>query len=286
MVRSYAAAICWLICFATATFAASGDSTRILPLGNSITDNGGGDYSYRRFLWHMLRDSGYVVDFVGTLSDGWEGDSVTYDYDTDHEGWSGWTTHDVLQSIESWLGQYTPDVVLLHLGTNDYSYSADSSKTYLRRIIEALRADNPSVVVLLAQIIPLAGWDYVDSINVRVAELAQEEHTAQSPVVLVDHNSGFDTDVDTDDGCHPNESGARKMAGVWFDTLVTVLPDPTDKVGVVSTARKPAVPAGSPGISVDLLGRRISGQIPVLRMPNASSAGMGETRHTRKSKQR
>jgi hypothetical protein len=41
----------------------------------------------------------------------------------------------------------------------------------------------------------------------------------ESPVVIVDQNLGFNTTEDTDDGVHPNRTGAEKIAQKWFEAI-------------------------------------------------------------------
>jgi len=59
----------------------------ILPLGDSITSNGFGLYSYRYFLWKSLvttMNDEIDIDFVGTLQDNYA----------------------ILDNIEEWLDSY------------------------------------------------------------------------------------------------------------------------------------------------------------------------------------
>ena len=58
--------------------------------------------------------------------------------------------------MSEWLKSYTPDVVLMHLGTNDLlqRQSASSTVNELEQIIEVLRTDNRSVIILVAKLIP------------------------------------------------------------------------------------------------------------------------------------
>jgi len=227
----------------------------ILPLGNSITDGDGEHNSYRRHLWHMLDTSGFDVDFIGSKHFNGYYDQVPPDpdFDMDHEGHSGWTSHDLLfgpdgwdqnrGTLSEWLQQYTPDIVLMHIGTNDIfgCSSADSVLKNISDIIGELRKDNPRVIILLAQIIPLAGpqqlgfddkyCDPSKTLNKLVTELnsmissnINTFTTEESPVYLVDQNTGFNPVKDLYDGIHPNENGEMKMAKAWYDKLVEAIP--------------------------------------------------------------
>ena len=43
----------------------SNATVKIMPLGDSITQSSTGLNSYRYYLWHLLLNHGYHVDFVG-----------------------------------------------------------------------------------------------------------------------------------------------------------------------------------------------------------------------------
>ena len=203
--------------------AAHAAPVRIMPLGDSITQADSRHGSYRRPLWKMLVEAGYAVDFVGTQRDHFLGPPPFADFDTDHEGRWGWSADRVAARIAGWARGTRPDIVLVHLGTNDVARGRDASRIAgdLGRIVEALRRQNPRVAVLLARVIPAVGAEArLRSLNVEIERLARSLTTAESPVIAVDHADGFDARTDTYDGLHPNERGERKMAEAWFRALV------------------------------------------------------------------
>ena len=113
----------------------------------------------------MLRNGDYNVDFVGSQRgfDGPVSDDLK-DFDLDHEGHWAWEAGDIERNLSNWLNGYTPDIVLLHAGTNDIDRGQSHSSTIseLDSIIDILRNKNPSVVVLLAKIIPMQNRDTAD----------------------------------------------------------------------------------------------------------------------------
>ena len=117
----------------------------------------------------------------------------------------------------------------------------------IESIISALRADNASVTVLLAKLIPTSNVTHnsaIDAINARIDAIAASLSTASSPVIVVDQNSGFDASLDTYDGIHPNESGEAKMAQAWFGPLVATLkgrPSPASDAGQPSAKERAAL---------------------------------------------
>ena len=193
---------------------ACSDPVKILPLGDSITDGDSLHQSYRRQLWLKLDSAGFNMDFIGS------------------KNLNGYHDHPPL------FDDYTPDIVLLHIGTNDVfkCHETDTILSNIKRIIETLRNDNPSVKILLAQIIPLAAADllgfddtYCDStksLNTRIIELnellpelVKDSYMETSPIILVDHYSRIDPASHLFDGIHPDEAGEKIMAAAWFSAL-------------------------------------------------------------------
>jgi uncharacterized repeat protein (TIGR01451 family) len=220
---------------ATTLIQPSGSTVRILPLGDSFTRGTGKHPSYRYPLWVKLIDAGVDFDFVGSQNSNESGNPVFADhngqsFDSDHEGHAGWRADEIVARLPKWLNSYTPDIVLLHIGTNDVSdnQSTQSTVNEIIQIIDVLRADNPSVKILLAKIIPTssdqAKNDRINELNSQIVELAAQKHNLASPVIVVDQNSGFYAIQDTYDGIHLNASGRLKIAQKWFQAIINVLP--------------------------------------------------------------
>jgi lysophospholipase L1-like esterase len=205
----------------------------ILPLGDSITQGDAQHLSYRYFLWWMLLDEGYHFDFVGSKTGNHEGNPLWPDhegqeFDRDHEGHWGWHADAILDRLPRWLEGYTPDIVLLQIGTNDVFWGQPPATIALEigLIIETLRDHNPNVVVLLAKLPPLfdsAVMPAITQLNVLLEVTAAAADEPGSPVVIVDQNTGFDVDADTYDGVHPNAHGEAKMAERWLEGLAPFL---------------------------------------------------------------
>ncbi|NUO82725.1 HD domain-containing protein, partial [candidate division KSB1 bacterium] len=104
--------------------------TRIMPLGNSITEGvGSTDGSgYRLPLYNLLTNANVPFDFVGGLQYG----NVLPD--KDHEGHAGIKADDL--QVTNYLSANPADVILLEIGTNDVS--ANESATQVRDDIEAI----------------------------------------------------------------------------------------------------------------------------------------------------
>ncbi|MEL7070430.1 MAG: Ig-like domain-containing protein [Cyanobacteria bacterium J06581_3] len=211
---------------------------KIATIGDSITQADNGRNSYRRDLWNLLTQAGYNVDFVGSENKNKNNkDFPDSTFDPDHEGHWGWRTDEIINGkvnkanegkLADWLLGYTPDIALIHLGSNDafQNDTPESTADELKQVIDILRQDNPNVVVFLAQVISSASAsrdEKVDDLNALIPAVVTEKTQPGSPVILVNQNTGFNAAVDTYDGVHPNVNGEAKMALKWFDAIDTHL---------------------------------------------------------------
>ncbi|MFU8844227.1 MAG: GDSL-type esterase/lipase family protein [Bacteroidales bacterium] len=222
---------------------------KIQPLGNSITQASYPRYSYRYNLWTKLIDAGFDFDFVGSLQDNKNGNPdwpvyMGQSFDQDHEGHSGWTTFDIWWGksnepdagrLSNWLQLYTPDVSLIHMGTNDINQAVTNgyiSESFINtnlinyrysRLIDTLRFYSPSVVIFIAQIIPRddsARNYWTNYFNAQIPNIKVTKYNPNSPIIIVDQNTGFDMVADTYDGVHPNAAGEEKIAQKWRDAII------------------------------------------------------------------
>lgn len=210
-----------------ASAASAAEPTRIMALGDSITGSPG---CWRALLWQDMQAAGYTdVDFVGSRTP----DGCGFPYDGEHEGHGGILATGIVRDnlLPGWMASADPDVVMMTLGTNDV-WSGLPTATVLdayTTLVGQMRAANPDVRVLVAQILPMnpsgcgdCGTRVVE-LNAAIPGWAAALSTAESPLTVVDLWTGFDTAVDTTDGVHPNDAGIRKMADTWFPALTGVL---------------------------------------------------------------
>lgn len=200
--------------------------TRIMPLGDSITEAKADQASYRYWLWHELVNAGYSVDFVGSMDGVRAGSPLYEDFDQNHEGHWGWRADEVLAEIRGWSASAQPEIVLMHLGHNDLFQGQDLASTVdeLAGIIVELRSMNAEVAILIALIIPSTSTNLyvIPELNAMIEVMAESVDSPESPVIVVDQWSGFNPENETYDGVHPNEAGEKKMAARWFVALVAL----------------------------------------------------------------
>lgn len=208
---------------------------KILPLGDSITCASKYKVSYRYPLWKQLLDAGKKMKFIGSQTEKGNGGREWKTYKNNrfppaNEGHSGWRADQILNGLENgehglnnWLVNYNPDIVLIHLGTNDLhqKQTPESTRDDIHNIIKKLRSKNPRIKVILAEIIPLQENNNVIRLNQLLAKLAKQINKSNSPVISVDMYSGFNLKTDMQkDHIHPNANGEKKMAQNWFNALM------------------------------------------------------------------
>lgn len=200
-------------------------AVRIMPLGDSITQGNWRHDSYRRELWQLLKGHGYVVDFVGTSRWNHWGPPPHTDFDRDHEGHWGWRIDEVLPRIAAWAAEAAPDIVLIHLGTNDVLQGEDPQDVAreLGELIAALRRARPGVACLVAELIPAHGMTAeIRGANAAIRRLVSLDQPGER-VIVVDQYAGFDVARMTYDGVHPNVDGERHLAARWNEVLAPLL---------------------------------------------------------------
>jgi lysophospholipase L1-like esterase len=213
-----------------------------MPLGDGMTAG----TCMRAFLWKELRDNAYPdFDFVGSRL---SADTCSpTDYDKDSEGHSGYRVTDLLSAtslhtdtggdpytgssadLAAWFDGRPADIVLMLFGSNDFlsttSSAADVQNAYTA-ILAKLRSVNSRVTLLVGLLPPMATNKCNTSCATRLSDLndampgwAATASTADSPVAVVDLNSGFDATAHTSDGIKPNDVGAQLLADRWYAAL-------------------------------------------------------------------
>jgi acetyl esterase/lipase/lysophospholipase L1-like esterase len=205
----------------------SGESQRrytLLGFGDSITEGGEGFSSYLYPLWEKLFANGYRVDFVGPKRQPCRTGELL------HAGYSGRNVEFLEQIIDSIYRQYPADMVLIHAGHNHFAEETPvpGMIAAYRSVIGKIKAINPDAVIFLAQVIPsgkLPKYSYIPELNREISRMTGQMNDRN--VICVDQATGFDWETCTvDDRVHPNESGAERMAAVWYDCLIKALPVP------------------------------------------------------------
>ncbi|CAK7211997.1 hypothetical protein SCUCBS95973_001313 [Sporothrix curviconia] len=231
-----------VVCMAGLVVAADAVSAaapiRIMPFGDSITGSPG---CWRALLWRKLQTAGFTANttFVGTLP----GPDCGFAYGGGaNEGHGGFLASGIVANnqLPGWLAKTHPDIVMMHLGTNDV-WSNEPPATITANfsvLVQQMRASKPSMRILVAQILAMAPTrpancpdcpTRVVAFNKAIAAWVEDQNkntkddAAAIPLTLVDCWTGFDDATDTIDGVHPNSAGNAKMAASWYGPLVAAI---------------------------------------------------------------
>ncbi|WP_061298145.1 FG-GAP-like repeat-containing protein [Herbidospora cretacea] len=204
---------------------------RVLPLGDSITYGVGtpDNSSYRAHLSNLLR-AGDVdgLDYVGAQRNGTLADR-------DHEGHPGWTISQINAIAPCAIREHRPNVVTLHIGTNDMArnVAVDTAPDRLRSLIRRITDQAPETSVVVATLIPSTvptTMNRIQRYNEAIPGIVAEFQRRGRPVFLAD--MGAVTPGDLTDSLHPNANGYRKMAEAFARTI-----DGVQRTGGFFTAR-------------------------------------------------
>ena len=206
---------------------------KIMPLGNSITMGRHGEPAgYRDDLSQMLVDEGVNFTMVGSKNDG----TGFYPY---HEGHSGYRADEILANLNYWLLLNPPDIVLLHIGTNDISQGESNESTIIdiENILENIHNRDRNTVILFCNLIPRFD-EYenrpqrTEELNEMIFNLYIEKRAIGWDIHFVDQNSAIRQNPNwtaewMDDYVHPNDAGYHAMAETFFDALLPLLTEQT-----------------------------------------------------------
>jgi hypothetical protein len=268
-----------LLMLIPAITSSSQNTIRIMPVGNSITfgyTDGSLSVdqmrSYRYGLKFLLNSHGYNTDFVGTQSSG-----CAYFSDCQHAGFggtqdqyilrllidgqityytTGWVTEQTIQPPGPYLDVFNPDIILLHIGTNDVTNEGDAALTnqkitaILDKVDEYEARASKEVIVFVALILNRCNYSLqTTTFNNGIKTLVQNRINSGDKLVIVDmeHDAGFVymDDADMADDLHPNEIGYSKMATLWYSSIeanyntppvISEIPDQSFDEGTSSNA--------------------------------------------------
>ena len=197
---------------------------RIMPLGDSITYGVGAAGGYRTPLYRLLTNLNYNVDFVGSQTTNPDSNLP----DLDHEGHSGWTISGLDGGILGWLDSIAdPDVILLHIGTND-SGAADFSNRVdrLDAFVTKMALYRPYSHIIVTSVMKRSDLVRYAAITNLFNPFIPGKIAAQQAlgrrVTFLDMHAYLDL-TDMGDGLHPNQLGYNKMATNWLTAVTNVI---------------------------------------------------------------
>ncbi|MCB9207152.1 MAG: T9SS type A sorting domain-containing protein [Ignavibacteriales bacterium] len=245
----------------------------IMPLGNSITFDSrvsenrsdGNKIGYRYPLYNLLNNLGINFDFIGSEHSG--GNYIPTGYD-DNAGFPGIKDSELANLLKTgwrvqlpaynqqitngpYLETYTPDIILLHIGTNGNNESGGTSAADVKELLDEVdRVENllnKKIPVIVARIIDrVPNQNYVNEFNDNVDSLVNDRinnpanpaypdnlymvdmQDSANIIYSIDYMGTVGNGIigDMSDYLHPNDKGLAKMAQVWFNKLKTIYPNP------------------------------------------------------------
>ena len=238
---------------ASFSFAQSASPIKILLVGDSITDGTIGStdgLGYRNDLYDDLSSLSINFDFVGSSgSEPYEGFYYSGDLIADfYSGGYGNGSFDIANDMST----YTPEMVLVHLGTNDIGsdlsklvpYSNDYGQTlnntasgrivqFIKYLLRWKNGTNGTFLkrILISQIIPKVGYsDGVNAFNAELATILNDCNNDRIPgippgsITLVDQNTSFNVSTMMySDGIHPNDIGYANIASNYASAINNIL---------------------------------------------------------------
>jgi GDSL-like Lipase/Acylhydrolase family len=213
---------------------------QIMIVGDSIAAGPG---CYKKYLLADLNEGGYTsFDFVGEYTDDCGGgvrhsarscstaEQYTQPTFTLAEG--SCNPAGTFPGMSQLMERYQPDLVMMQLGVNDV-WGGRSTETILASyatLVQQARAQNPNVVIAVAQLQQIRPTSDGDAVFARAEQLiravpawAQAQSQPQSPVFVADLWTNSTT-AETLDGVHPDDAGAQRMGQSWFEALTKILP--------------------------------------------------------------
>jgi len=195
---------------------------RILPLGDSLT-KGQAVHStvgaYRGPLYTMLTNRGYNVDYVGTQVK----NSIGVP-DKEHEGVGGVTISYVSENIGEILKEIeVPDIILLHVGTNDFGKEIDiftAIDRYEKLITKISRISPTSNIIATSLLVRNDEvYDQIQRLFNNFIEDTILQQAAKGIKVTYLNMNKIVKKEQLVDGIHPNKEGYRDMATAWLGAI-------------------------------------------------------------------
>ena len=207
-----------------------------MPLGDSIThgyastDDGG----YRSQLFKLIVAANQKVTFTGSLMNG-PTQVSGQTFPRTHEGHDGWTidpgystygSGGISSLVPSPAFDGKPNIVLLHIGTNDTGVQG------LGQHVDAARGAARQDRAGFAQLAHRARADHAARVHEHGADRLQRQdpgivqaHAAKGQHIIGVDMSKMPVPADIgSDSVHPNDQGYTYMAGVWYAAIKNLLP--------------------------------------------------------------
>jgi hypothetical protein len=194
------------------------DPCKILPLGDSITFGIQYEGAYRVELFHKALADGKKITYVGSQTNGPSMvDNMAFP--KSHEGHSGYTIDQMKPFAMTTDVTYKPNIITLHIGTNDtYGSSPSGAPMRLQALVDLITSTYPDTLLVVAKIVPYPSQAAnVKLINDSIPDTVNSRAMQGKHVIMVDCNTGFMTSsMLSSDSIHPNQTGYNFMGDQFY----------------------------------------------------------------------
>lgn len=181
------------------------DMKKIVALGDSLTAGFGVELSesYPSLLEKKLQENGYQYTVINA-------------------GVSGETSSGTLARVE-WILTQNPQIVIVETGANDglRGVAVNLLEDNLRQIVDLLHENNVAVLLAGMKMVWNLGPVYVEQFNEVYPKIASEKQVMLMPFFL--KGVATKSDLNTDDGIHPNSAGYRVIVENIYPYVLKVI---------------------------------------------------------------
>ncbi|KAI0490969.1 SGNH hydrolase-type esterase domain-containing protein [Xylaria cf. heliscus] len=193
---------------------------RLMPLGGSITHGVGSSdgNGYRKFLYEALESRGFQPTMLGSRKTGTMGSNS-------HEGWRGFKIHEIQEKGIKSAKLRLPNLFTINSGSNDciQDFEIGTSGKRIDDMLHRLWEVSPGSTIVLSTLVKNNDEQVntrVVEINHQIRKLVQRREAEQKRIVLADMYALCGPQVhDLIDGVHPNDTGYKKMADIWYNSI-------------------------------------------------------------------
>lgn len=217
---------------------------QIMPLGDSITEGSGAVGGYRTRLQQRLQTAGINFEFVGTQVTN-PSTALGATGRITHEGHGGYRIDQIDDNLNGlastggtnnngfWFNPtIQPDIILLHIGTNDFGQNFNTSTAINRldALLTEITSSRPNANVIVTNLMErtdnaTANNNINTQFNPFVQGIVNNHRNNGEKVFFLDMDAAINPATDLVDGLHPNQLGYDKMGDAFFGAIQAV-PEP------------------------------------------------------------
>lgn len=149
---------------------------------------------------------------------------LIYIHSQDNEGHPGWVITEVHSAFTK-SKHMKPNVILINVGTNDCNGNIDPGNggQRMRDMLDDIYSSISGVTVILSTLVPgtTSPACHAD-LSGQYRALVSSYRAAGRRIALADMHNGMSPSEVSSDRIHPNDTGYRKMAAIWWDSIQKV----------------------------------------------------------------